>query len=221
MSKNNKKNNDLNIKTIWKMLRSEKGRRYSFIIFYIFFFGFLFIFINANHLNSTVETTSGEEYSLPFNTKLLEQNSYNFKYIVKSNLDELLYKGIKNSNSITIIDDAGEHLFSYKNGVLIGDYNILYKELFDIYEIKRIIKSGKLISETKLSETGEIIYNYDITNSNLDNILNNSITSLELINKITVKTNSKKEFIEINYDLINYEKDILCINTCCCNIGNQ
>ena len=39
-NQNNKNNQDkkINIKTIWKFLRSEKGKRYSFVIFYIFYY---------------------------------------------------------------------------------------------------------------------------------------------------------------------------------------
>ena len=191
------------------MLRSEKGKRYSFIIFYLFFFGFLFIFINTNRLDNPAPDVNNEEksYSLPFQTSNLESN-YNFKYIVKTNFEELLYKGEKINNTITIIDDTGSHSFNYKNGVLLGDYKILYKELFDIYQIKRIIKSSKLVSETKLNETNEFIYNYSITNSNLDNILENNVNNKELVNEIVVKTDSNKKIKEITYDLINYQKDI-------------
>ena len=210
--KQNKQDKDINIKTIWKWLRSEKGKQYSFIIFYFFFFLFLFIFINAgrtttNTNNNTNNITNNEESSLPFITKNLEQNNYNFKYIVKSNYDELLYKGIKNNNTITIIDDTGEHDFIYQNGKLESSYNILYKELFDIYSIKRIIKNSKLVSETKLNETEELIYNYKITNNNLNNILGNTITNLNLENEIIIKTDNKKEILEINYNLINYQKE--------------
>ena len=130
------------------------------------------------------------------------------KYTVKTNFDELLYKGEKNNNVITIIDDVGSHSFNYKNGVLVGDYKILYKELFDIYQIKRIIKSSKLISETKLNETNEFIYKYSITNGNLDNILENTINELELVNEIVVKTDYNKLIKEITYDLVNYQKEI-------------
>ena len=206
MKNDNKKNtkNDINIMTIWKTLRSEKGKRYSFIIFYFFFFLFLFIIINNGEMQS--RNNAPVEYSLPFQSKNLEDNNYNFKYIIFGDT-ELDYKGIKNNNIITIQDDTGEYVFTYQNGSLKSDYDIKYKELFDIYEIKRIIKNSKLISETKINETNEVIYNYTILSNKLDSILNNNVLN-DLENEIMVKTNSKKEIININYKLLNYEKEL-------------
>ena len=207
--KNNKKN-DINIKTIWKAFRSEQGKRYSFIIFYFFFFLFLFIFINTTDTSVKPSSVIKEDSSLPFVTKILENNSYKFNYIVVSNLNKIDYLGEKKNNIIYIKDDTGTYEFKYVNGKLTtnDNINILYKELFDIYEIKRIIKSSKLISETKLNETDEYIYKYTITNESLNNILNNNITSLDNINEIEIKTNNKKEIESIEFNLLNYEKEL-------------
>jgi len=213
MKKNNKKNN-INIITIWKAFRSEKGKTYSFIIFYFFFFIFLFIFINTG--NQTINKEDNkidnqvEESSLPFVTKNLENNNYEFKYIINANLEEFDYKGEKINNKIYINDDTGEYIFNYQNGNLIANENnnILHTELFDIYNIKRIIKSSKLISETKLNETNEYIFNYNITNANLSYILKDNINNLEKINDIKIKTKENKEIKSIEFDLINYESEL-------------
>lgn len=206
MNTKKKKENNINIKEIWKLFRSEKGKRYSFIIFYFFFFIFLFIFLNTN---SVITKENKEELSLPFSTKLLENNNYDFNYIINSNSNELLYKGIKINNTISLIDDTGTYLFNYKNGKYIcsKDNNILHTELLDIYDIKRIIKNSKLISETKLTNEDKYIYNYEITNKEYSNITNID-NYLDLKNEIIVKTNSKKELESISLDLINYEKQI-------------
>ena len=213
MNKKNKKNQDINIVTIWKTLRSEKGKRYSFIIFYIFFFIFLFIFINTNipTTNKKIDTdTQVQESSLPFITKNLENNNYNFKYIINSNLNELDYLGSKINNKIIINDDTGSYEFNYQNGKLVSlsNTNILHTELFDIYTIKRIIKNSKLISETKLNETGEYIYNYSITNKNLSEITLKDINNLENLNDIKIKINKNKEIVSIEFDLLNYESEL-------------
>ena len=204
MKKNN--NNKNNIITIWKNLRSEQGKKYSFFIFYIIFFLILFIMIISNK-NTSIEPK--EEYSLPFSTRIIENNNYKFKYTIDSNLDKLLYKGEKINKTIYLDDDTGRYEFNYINGKLVNNQDIkfLYKEFLDIYEIKKIIKSSKLISETKLNETNEYIYNYKIKNKDLDEILLNNIDNIDLENEINIKTNDKKEIKEIDIDLSNYQRN--------------
>ena len=206
--KNNKKKFDIDFKTIWKWLRSENGKRYSFIIFYIFFFIFLFIFLTVD-MKPIINNEIKEENSLPFSTKNLENNDYEFSYIINSN-DVEEYKGKKQNNQISLMDDRGVFAFIYQDGKLIRndnlEYDIPYSSLIDIYEIKRIIKNSKLISETKLNETNEIIYNYVIKNSSLESILNDNIDNLDLENEIVIKTNSKHEIYEINFNFLNYVK---------------
>lgn len=200
----NKKKNEINIKTIWKFLRSEKGKRYSFFIFYIFFF--IFVFSIASLGNNKI--VKEPEQSLPFKTLVIENNNYSFQYTIKTNYNEIPYKGIKDKNDIVVYGDEGEYHYNYLNGKLINanDNNkILHEELFDIYEIKKIIKSSKLISETKLNEDNKYVYNYKITNDKLNQLFNNNVDD-NLENEITIKTNSKKELEEIEFNLLNYEK---------------
>ena len=214
MNKKNQKKEEINIKTIWKAFRSEKGKRYSFIIFYFFFFIFLFIFINTN-TKTTPNTSTDlnkqlEESSLPFITKNLENTDYKFKYIVISNNNELDYLGTKTNNKIYINDDTGEYEYSYQNGKLVSlnNHKMIHAELFDIYTIKRIIKSGKLVSETKLNETDEIIYNYTIRNIDLSDITLQNINNLDSLNEIKVKTNKNRQIENIEFNLLNYEKEL-------------
>lgn len=216
MNKKNKKDSEINIKTIWKAFRSEKGKRYTFVIFYIFFFIFLFIFINTTPAtkpnNKTINNTNNqiEESSLPFQTKNLENNDYKFKYIIYSNSNELDYLGEKLNNKILITDDTGVHEFNYQNGNLVStsNTNIIHSELFDIYTIKRIIKASKLISETKMNETGEYVYNYTIRNIDLANITLQSVNNLDNINDIKITTNKNKEIESIEFNLLNYESEL-------------
>lgn len=201
--KNNK--NDFNIITLWKMFRSESGKRYTFIIFYFFFFIFLFIFI-GNNRDVATNMNSTDEFSLPIKTMVLENKPYKFSYTIETNLGNSEYLGEKNNNLITLKDDKGIYNYQYKNGNLVKISNIEndipYDKLLDIYEIKRIIKNSKLISETKLNITDEYIYNYTITSEILSELLEiNNKPNIEI--EISIKTNKDKEIHEFTLDLFN------------------
>ena len=207
MGKNKKANeNNIDFKTIFTFFKSDKGKKISFVVFYFFFFLFLFIFFNTNKITTD---NKKEESSLPFITSNLENNNYKFKYIVKSN-NELLYLITKTNNYLIINDDTGEYRLNFKNGNLEDNNNIviIHKELLNIFEVKRVIKNSKFISVTMLNETNEYMYNYTITNESLNNIFNNTISNKYLENEIIVKTNNKKEIEEIDFNLLNYEKEL-------------
>ena len=209
-NKSNKKD-DLNIKTLWKLFRSDKGKTYSFFIFYIIFFIFLFIFISGtNYKDNKVDNNNNIESSLPFKTINLENNDYKFKYIVDTNYNTIDYLGERNKNIINIKGDEGEYTYYYQNGVLINDSDkkIIHDKLLDIFEVKRIIKNSKLISETKLNENNNYIYNYKIKSNDLNNILLSDNLFDDLENDISVLTNQNKEIIKIEFDLLNYEKNL-------------
>ena len=79
----------------------------------------------------------------------------------------------------------------------------------NIYDLKTILKTATLQSETKLTTTNEYIYTYEIKNSQLLNLLNLTTDlsiDIDLDNEIIVKTNSNKEFQEIQLDLLNFMK---------------
>ena len=208
MNNKNNSNNKITVKSLWKAFRSKKGKRYSFVIFYIFFFLFLFIYLAANkNIDSNVVE---EENTFPFNTSYLEYYDYDFKYIVNTNLDELLYKGKCEGDKITVMDDTGEYEFYYKNAKLVSDTenNIIHSSLLDIFEIKRMVKKSKLISETKMADNLNYIYNYTITNDDLNSIFGtNNIINKNLTNEIIIKTDSKKNIKEVNLNLLNYERE--------------
>ena len=207
-NKSNKKN-DLNLKTLWKLFRSDKGKTYSFFIFYIIFFIFLFIFISGtNYKDNKVD--NNVESSLPFKTINIENNNYQFKYIVNTNYNTIDYLGERDKNIINIKGDEGEYTYYYQNGVLINDNHekIIHDKLLDIFEVKRIIKNSKLISETKLNENNNYIYNYKIKSNDLNSILLSDSLFDDLENDIIVLTNQNKEIIKIEFDLLNYEKKL-------------
>jgi len=199
---------DINIKTIWKALRSDKGKKYSFVIFYVFFFIFLFIFMSINNVSDSNQTK--EISSLPFSVKELENSNYNFTYQINQNNSIVLYNGFKGNGMINLSDSNNNYTFTYTSGELsttTNNNNIKYYKLLDIYTIKQIIKNSKLISETKINETGDLIYNYSVSNSYLNTIFLNNVSN-NLNNNIIVKTNNLKVVYEIDFDLVNYEKNI-------------
>lgn len=209
-----KKNNEINIKTIWKFFRSEKGKRYSFVVFYFFFFIFLFIFLSLDFtpVKSTkkkdIEVVKEEiqESSLPFVTSQLENKNYDFLYTINCQ-DKEIYKGKRRENMITLEKDEEQYSYKVQNGKLVGiSKEIPYSIFLDIFSVKQMIKNSKLVSETKLTENLNYLYNYEIKNKELDEfLLQGNIT--DNINEIIIKTNSKKEIESIHVDLVNYIED--------------
>ena len=196
------KNNDINIKEIWKKLRSEKGKGISFFAFYTFFFIFLFILMTSP--GHKAETNLIEENPFPFSIKDIEEKDYNFKVIMTKNSEEALYTGTKENSEVVLKDDRGLYTYYYQNGNLIylnGVSEIKYSQLFDIYEIKKLIKNSKLTSETKITATNEYIYTYDIGNDILSDALNLEITNKDLVNQIEVIASEDKKVKAIIFDI--------------------
>lgn len=207
---------DITIKSVWKWLRSDKGKKYSFFIFYFFFFIFIFILISLPSPNDTKTENNhqNEQNIFPYSIRSLEKVSYKFKYILKinDNLNEFLVK--KNKDKFILNDDTGIYNYTYQNGKLIFDDElepITYSKFLDFYEVKRILKNSKLISETKLTETEEYLYNYSIKTSDLIELLDIetlNFSEFDLENKIVVKANKKKELETITFDIINFIKTV-------------
>ena len=200
---NKKKNDEINIKTIWKWLRSEKGKRYSFAIFYIFFFIFLFIFMNVNNVDNQKKEEKKEdkiESSLPFITSNLENNDYSFTYNIICP-DKNIYNVKKDDTVYTFSKDNNIYTYELISGNLISkEDKISYIDFSNIYFLKQVIKNSKYISETKLNESEEYIYTYEIKNTELINYLKEELDILET-SEIKVKTKSNKEIKEIEINI--------------------
>lgn len=216
------KKEEITIKSIWKWLRSDNGKRYSFFIFYLFFFIIIFIFLSYKEEDvvkeNKEEVEEKEEYSnLPFKTSLFDGN-YTFTYSINYNEEISDYLGKKNKDKVILNDDRGIYNYKYQNGNLMYqgiEEPIKYQEFLDSYEIKRIIKNSKLISETKLNQTGEYLYTYSITTKEFYDLYDRNYNNLEnLDNEIIVKTNLNNEIKSINLNVLNYVKnDILDVET--------
>ena len=203
-------NGKITIKSIWKWLRSDTGKKASFFIFYFFFFLFIFMFLSSGDNQTTPQQE--EETSFPYSITNIEANNYSFSYILTINDTNYEYLGERDNNTLTINDDTGIYTYSYQNGNLIFegvDNPLKYPEFLNIYDLKTILKTATLQSETKLTTTNEYIYTYEIKNSQLLNLLNLTTDlsiDIDLDNEIIVKTNSNKEFQEIQLDILNFMK---------------
>lgn len=198
---------EITVKSIWKWLRSDKGKRYSFFLFYIFFFIIIFIFLSYRD-DTQVNENKEENLSLPFSTTLFDKSEYDFVYTINYNENSVDYLGKKNGTSIILRDDRGAYNYIYQDGNLIyqGIENpLVYQEFLDSYELKRIIKNAELVSETKLKQTNEYIYTYTIKTEELFELFNKDfIIQDNLDNEIIVKTDSNNQISEITLDILNY-----------------
>ncbi len=199
----------ITIKSVWKFLRSEKGKKYSFVIFYAIFFIFLFIFLRAPVGN--IEEKPKEEISnLPFVTKMVETNNYNFTYKEIINEKEIVFDGTRENNLITINNERDKYDYQEENGELtfLGDLNpINYYKLLSIYNVKSLLKDASLVSKVEFPGTSEFAFNYDIESSVLAEFFGQELTfDEESLNRIVVNCNKDLEVTSINFDIYNYWK---------------
>ena len=110
-------------------------------------------------------------------------------------------------------DDTGMYEYIYQGGRLVFEGEetpIGYLEFLDIYELKRILKNSKLLSETKVTDTGEFIYNYVIQSAFLSELIDLPLkTGENLENEIVVKTDAKKELKAITLNLSPFFKEAI------------
>ena len=200
------KKEKITIKSIWKWLRSDKGKKYSFVVFYFFFFIFLFIVMSFpnNIENKDNNQTDIEETSLLFSTSNIEEDNINFNYLVKIDNDTNIYLVNKINKSIKVEYNNETYDYYYENGNLKPasdtDLDIFY-QLLDVFEVKRILKSSKFVSKTEYSD-GTFIYNYEIDNETLSGYLNTLVLDSSLKNSINIIVKNNKVF-SMKFDLKN------------------
>ena len=72
------------------------------------------------------------------------------------------------------------------------------------YNIENILKRSTLISKTEY-ETGNTLYNYEITSNTIDSILNGTnIDIADIPNSIILESNEDDEVVKITYNLSSY-----------------
>lgn len=203
---------NITFKSVYKWFRSPQGKRYSFVIFYIFFFAALFIFLASPSEVSKEDITKNDNEkieSLPFKTSKLENNNYQFTYKEIINDNEISFQGEKNDDTIILENERDKYDYKYHDGKLVfeGELNpITYFKFLDIYEMKNLIKDATFLTKVEYSNKN-IDYNYEITSNKLREFLNLDISyDDDLINKITISCNENLEIYKITLDIYNYWK---------------
>ncbi len=160
----------------------KKRKTIIFFGFYLIFFTFLIIYIRSYKDDLKVTETDNVLYK----TELIENGTYSSRYTIIENEDTYTFEIKK--------DDENYEASEYK-----------YKNLLDIYTIKRIIKNSKYILKTE-SGTGYINYRYEIANNSLADILNQNSNIENEANPLTIYVDKDKNIYQIDMDLSNYMK---------------
>jgi hypothetical protein len=220
-----KKEENKYIKFIKNLYNSRRGRA---ILFFVFYFVFFFVLISLirtnyssnNHINISNDNKVNTEYKLDG----IESGNYHFTR--EENINGIITKftgdksdekteGIMTSNNIFY------SYFIYDNINLIktiDKYEVTselyhFNNITDDNNISRILKKATLISKTEY-ETGNILYNYEITTNTINKIVNGKeIDIADIPNKIALETNEEDEVIKITYDLSSYATYINNIST--------
>ena len=220
-----KKEENKYIKFIKNLYNSRRGRAILFFVFYFVFFLVLISIIRTNyssnnHINISNDNKVNTEYKLDG----IESGNYHFTR--EENINGIITKftgdksdekteGIMTSNNIFY------SYFIYDNINLIktiDKYEVTselyhFNNITDDNNISRILKKATLISKTEY-ETGNILYNYEITTNTINKIVNGKeIDIADIPNKIALETNEEDEVIKITYDLSSYATYINNIST--------
>lgn len=225
MKEEKKKEENKYIKFIKNLYNSRRGRA---ILFFVFYFVFFFVLISLirtnyssnNHINISNDNKVNTEYKLDG----IESGNYHFTR--EENINGIITKftgdksdekteGIMTSNNIFY------SYFIYDNINLIktiDKYEVTselyhFNNITDDNNISRILKKATLISKTEY-ETGNILYNYEITTNTINKIVNGKeIDIADIPNKIALETNEEDEVLKITYDLSSYVTYINNIST--------
>ena len=225
MKEEKKKEDNKYIKFIKNLYNSRRGRA---ILFFVFYFVFFFVLISLirtnyssnNHINISNDNKVNTEYKLDG----IESGNYHFTR--EENINGIITKftgdksdekteGIMTSNNIFY------SYFIYDNINLIktiDKYEVTselyhFNNITDDNNISRILKKATLISKTEY-ETGNILYNYEITTNTINKIVyGKEIDIADIPNPTALETNEEDEVIKITYDLSSYATYINNIST--------
>lgn len=225
MKEEKKKEENKYIKFIKNLYNSRRGRA---ILFFVFYFVFFFVLISLirtnyssnNHINISNDNKVNTEYKLDG----IESGNYHFTR--EENINGIITKFIgdksdEKTEGIMTSNNIFYSYFIYDNINLIkpiDKYEVTselyhFNNITDDNNISRILKKATLISKTEY-ETGNILYNYEITTNTINKIVNGKeIDIADIPNKIALETNEEDEVIKITYDLSSYVTYINNIST--------
>ncbi len=215
MKEKKKKQQNQYIEFIKKMFKSKRGRALLFFIFYFIFFFVIISLIRSAYSQPNTIKKDTNNINAKYKLESIEKGNYHFirEEIINGVITN--FTGDKENNKIKGIMTSNNIFYNY---FIYDNINLIkttdkYEVTSDLYQfnnitddknIRTILNKSTLISKTEY-ETGNILYNYQITTNTLDGIINNTnIDIADIPNTITIETNEEDEVIKITYDLTSY-----------------
>ena len=197
------------------MFKSKRGRALLFFIFYFIFFFVIISLIRSAYSQPNTIKNDTNNINAKYKLESIEKGNYHFirEEIINGVITN--FTGDKENNKIKGIMTSNNIFYNY---FIYDNINLIktidkYEVTSDLYQfnnitddknIRTILNKSTLISKTEY-ETGNILYNYQITTNTLDGIINNTnIDIADIPNTITIETNEEDEVIKITYDLTSY-----------------
>lgn len=222
--KNNKKEtifNELNENPMLKQI--------VFFSFYLVFFVILIILLRTSYKSTTNKNITKQKTGYGYDYKLDRLLNYNYHFVYKENLNniETIYEGDRLDNRINFVKSGtiSTNYYQEQDKYYVKDNNLLtwsnidnpliFENFIEPTNIEKIVKKSKYISKTDYIKMDRKEFNYEITNEELNSILNKSIekenkieetTTTNLTNTVTVTIEKNGTLESIKYDLTNYYK---------------
>lgn len=212
------------IEEIKTLSKSKRGRALLFFLFYFIFFFVLISLIRSSYSSNKVGNDNDNYVNVEYKLTGIENGNYHFTREENINGIVTNFVGDKSDNKIKgvmSVNNTFNNYFIYDNINLIkttDKYEVTselyhFNSITDDKNISKILNQATLISKTEY-ETGNTIYNYQITTNTIDKILNNTnIDIADIPNTITLETNQEDEVIKITYELTSYATYINQIST--------
>ena len=216
MKEEKKKEENKYIKFIKDLYQSKRGRAILFFIFYFIFFFVLISIIRTNYSsNRNVNPNNDNSVSTEYKLDGIENGNYHFTR--EENINGVItnFTGDKADNKtegVMTLNNTFTNYFIYDNINLIkttDKYEVTtdlyhFNNITADYNIENILKRSTLISKTEY-ETGNTLYNYEITSNTIDSILNGTnIDIADIPNSIILESNEDDEVVKITYNLSSY-----------------
>ena len=216
MKEEKKKEENKYIKFIKDLYQSKRGRAILFFIFYFIFFFVLISLIRTNYSsNRNVNPNNDKSVSTEYKLDGIKNGNYHFTR--EENINGVItnFTGDKTDNKtegVMTLNNTFTNYFIYDNINLIkttDKYEVTtdlyhFNNITADYNIENILKRSTLISKTEY-ETGNTLYNYEITSNTIDSILNGTnIDIADIPNSIILESNEDNEVVKITYNLSSY-----------------
>lgn len=191
-----------------KILSNKQQRAIIMLFIMVLFFGFLiFLGRTGNRYDNDVKENIN---SFDFSLSKIKDGNYHFIYTINSNNVEDKYEG-NHYNDKALFNNL-ENKYLLYDSTYFKDFNGVWSktevnELFkftDVSNIEKILENAMLDNKTEYSNN-ELLFNYNITTSSLDKIINDLDTDIaDDLNTISITTTSDKEAYKIEFNITPY-----------------